>query len=194
MNGFTMRTQLTRTSLLAAAAVAAALAFSGCAGGAPEAGSGAAASFAEPDVEFAQMMIPHHEQAVEMSDEILAKDGVDQAVVDLATQIKAAQEPEIKQLGSWLDAWRADRGMAGMDHGTDGMMSDDDMAALADAQGAEAGELFLEQMVVHHEGAIAMAKTQLETGKNAEAKAMAQAIVTSQADEIQVMQDLLAGR
>jgi uncharacterized protein (DUF305 family) len=194
MNGFTMRTQFTRTSLLVAAAVAAALTFSGCAGGAPEAGSGSTASFAEPDIEFAQMMIPHHEQAVEMSDEILAKDGVDEAVVDLATRIKAAQEPEIKQLGSWLDAWDADRGMAGMDHGTDGMMSDDDMAALADASGAAAGELFLEQMVIHHEGAIAMAKTQLETGKNAEAKAMAEAIVTGQTEEITVMKDLLAGR
>ena len=189
-----MRTQLTRTSLLAAAAVAAALAFSGCAGGAPEAGSGTAASFAEPDIEFAQMMIPHHEQAVEMSGEILAKDGVDQAVIDLATQIKAAQEPEITQLGSWLDAWGADRGMAGMDHGTDGMMSDADMAALADAQGAEAGELFLEQMVIHHEGAIAMAKIHLEHGADPELRALSETIVAAQETDVAAMRAWLKAK
>ena len=77
------------------------------------------------------MMIPHHEQAVEMSDVILAKDGTDQRVLDLATQIKATQEPEIKQLNTWLTEWGADNsGMTGMDHGTDGMLSQSDMDAL----------------------------------------------------------------
>ena len=186
-----------RTSLLAAAAVAALLALSGCAGAvsggsaAPDAPA-SSASFNAADVAFAQMMIPHHEQAVEMSEDILAKDGVDQRVVDLATQIKAAQDPEIKQLKTWLTSWGADEGMSGMDHGTTGMMSDDDMMALRDASGAEADKLFLEQMTLHHEGAIAMAQTELDTGENADATAMAQAIVTSQTAEIQVMKDLLA--
>ena len=194
----TTRLLTTRTSLLAAA-FACALALSGCAGGA-SADTAAPESFNAVDVTFAQMMIPHHEQAVEMSDEILAKDGVDQAVVDLATQIKAAQEPEIRQLGSWLEAWGADMGMAGMGHGTgdgtgdgtDGMMSDDDMSALADASGAEASTLFLRQMVIHHEGAIAMARTELTSGRDADAKALASAIVTGQAAEVEVMKDLLA--
>jgi uncharacterized protein (DUF305 family) len=191
----------TRNYILAASALAAALSLSACAGGTADmSGGGSSESSNAPsasaanaaDVTFAQMMIPHHEQAVEMSEDILAKDGVDQRVVDLATQIKAAQDPEIKQMKSWLTAWGADEGMSGMNHGTTGMMSDDDMMALQDASGAEADKLFLEQMTLHHEGAIAMAQTELDAGENADAKAMAQAIVTSQTAEIRVMKDLLA--
>ncbi|TFD41695.1 DUF305 domain-containing protein [Cryobacterium sp. TMT1-2-1] len=183
-----------RTSLLAAAVVAAALALSGCAGATSGASDAPAASesFNAADVAFAQMMIPHHEQAVEMSDIILDTDGVDQDVVDLATGIKAAQEPEIQQMEAWLDAWGADRSMADMDHGTDGMMSEEDMSALEDATGPEAGRLFLQQMLIHHEGAIAMARTELKTGKNAEAKTLAEAIVAAQEAEIQDFKDLLA--
>ena len=191
----------TRTYILAATALAAALTLSACAGGtAGTNGGGSSDSSNAPsasaanaaDVAFAQMMIPHHEQAVEMSEDILAKDGVDQRVIDLATQIKAAQDPEIKQMKSWLTAWGADEGMSGMNHGTTGMMSDDDMMALQEASGADADKLFLEQMTLHHEGAIVMAQTELEAGENADAKAMAQAIVTSQTAEIQVMTDILA--
>lgn len=191
----------TRNYILAASALAAALTLSACAGGtAPTSGSGSAEPSNAPsasaanvaDVTFAQMMIPHHEQAVEMSEDILAKDGVDQRVVDLATEIKAAQDPEIQQMKSWLTAWGADEGMAGMDHGTTGMMSDDDMMALRDASGAEADRLFLEQMTLHHEGALAMAQIELDAGENADATALAQAIVTSQTAEIKVMKDLLA--
>lgn len=89
------------------------------------------ATFNDADVTFAKMMIPYHEQSVEMSEVILAKDGIDQRVLDLATQIKAAQEPEIKQLNIWLTEWGADNsGMTGMDHGTAGMLSQSDMDAL----------------------------------------------------------------
>lgn len=191
----------TRTYLLAATVLAAALTLSACAGGtagtygggSPDTSNAPSASAANAaDVTFAQMMIPHHEQAVEMSEDILAKDGADQRVVDLATQIKAAQDPEIKQLRTWLAAWGADEDMSDMDHGIDGMMSDDDMMALKEASGADADRLFLEQMTLHHEGAIAMAQTELDAGENADATAMAQAIVTSQTAEIQVMKDILA--
>ncbi|TFD44688.1 DUF305 domain-containing protein [Cryobacterium sp. TMT1-2-1] len=191
----------TRTYILAAAALAAALTLSACTGGTAGTNGGgssdtsntpSASAANAADVTFAQMMIPHHEQAVEMSEDVLAKDGVDQRVVDLATQIKAAQDPEIKQMKSWLTAWGADEDMSGMDHGSTGMMSDDDMMALRDASGSEANKVFLEQMTLHHEGAIAMAQTELDAGENADAKAMAQAIVTSQSAEIQYMKELLA--
>ncbi|WP_241986686.1 DUF305 domain-containing protein [Cryobacterium fucosi] len=159
----------------------------------------ASAAFAPADVTFAQMMIPHHEQAVEMSDDILAKDGIDQRILDLATQIKAAQQPEIKQLKAWLTDWGTDEtstqgmdGMSGMGDGSDGMMSADDMMALANASGADAGRLYLNQMIVHHEGAVVMAQLELDEGQNVDAKAMASNIVTSQTDEIGVMKDILA--
>lgn len=70
------------------------------------------------DMHFARMMIPHHEQAIEMSDIILAKKGTDPRVVDLATQIKAAQGPEIEQMQGWLKQWGMPMNdMPGMDHG-----------------------------------------------------------------------------
>jgi uncharacterized protein (DUF305 family) len=147
-------------------------------------------------VTFAQMMIPHHEQAVQMSDDLLAKDGIDESVIDLATKIKAAQEPEITQLRDWLTAWDEDEngmsGMSGMGGGSDGMMSDDEMMAMQDASGVEASTLFLEQMTVHHEGAVAMAQLEIDDGENADAQAMAANIVKTQTAEIDEMAELLA--
>lgn len=184
-------------SLLVAVTLAAAITLSGCStagsggtqGSAPDTSSESA--FNDADVTFAQMMIPHHEQAVEMSDMLLAKDGIDEQVVSLATQIKDAQEPEIDQLNEWLDAWGAEDSMGGMDHGMDGMMSEEDMTALEDASGDEASKLFLEQMAMHHEGAIKMAQTEIDEGENADAIEMAETIVSTQSEEISVMENLL---
>jgi uncharacterized protein (DUF305 family) len=188
-----------RASFVAVIALATALALSACSGdpgssgGSPASESPAASAVNSDDVMFAQLMIPHHDQAVEMSDDLLAKDGVDPAIVDLATQIRAAQAPEITTLRGWLSDWDAtDDGIGGMDHGSGGMMSDDDMMKLRDAAGADAGPLFLTQMIMHHEGAIVMAKAELSDGKNADALALAETIVSSQSSEIAVMNDLLA--
>jgi uncharacterized protein (DUF305 family) len=180
---------------LTVAALATALALSGCAGGVPAANSPspAASAFNSDDVMFAQLMIPHHEQAVEMSDDLLAKDDVDPAIVDLATQIKAGQAPEIITMQGWLRDWDAtEDGMGGMDHGMGGIMSDDDMAKLQDASGADAGPLYLTQMIMHHEGAIVMAGDELNDGENLDALALAEAIVSSQTAELVAMIDLLA--
>ncbi|WP_265521592.1 DUF305 domain-containing protein [Oerskovia flava] len=163
-------------------------------------------AFNHADVMFAQMMIPHHEQAIDMSDLILAKDGIDPQITDLATQIKAAQGPEIEQLTAWLDEWDApgpdSMGPGDMDHGDmggdmgggmmDGMMSEEDMQALESAEGADAGRLFLEQMIVHHEGAIVMAQTEIDAGVHEGVVELSRSIVDSQTAEIQTMQDLLA--
>lgn len=153
-----------------------------------------AADVNDADVMFATMMIVHHEQAIEMSDIVLAADGVEPAVTELAEEIKAAQGPEIDQLESWLDEWGVsaeDRDATGMDHG-DGMMSDDDLAALEAADGTDASRLFLEQMIMHHEGAVEMAQVQVEDGSNPDALELAQSIIDAQTGEIQVMNDLLA--
>jgi uncharacterized protein (DUF305 family) len=160
------------------------------------------AAFNDADVMFAQMMIPHHEQAIEMSDVILGKEGVDSEITDLATQIKEAQGPEIEQLSTWLDEWGAEQpdDSMDMDHGSmgddsmGGMMSEEDMQALEDAEGAEAGRLFLEQMIVHHEGAIEMAQTEVGDGAHDGAVEMAGAIIDGQSSEIQTMEGLLAGK
>jgi len=193
-----------RTLLLTGVGGVLAFALAGCAGGSmpgmdmgdsdtPAASEqSTAADFNGADLTFVQMMIPHHEQAVQMSDMLLAKDGIDPQVAELATQIKDAQQPEIDQLRDWLDQWgEDDADMGGMTHG--GMMTEDDLAALEQATGADASKLFLEQMIAHHQGAIDMAKAEVEDGQFADAKTMAETIVATQSDEITRMQELLAG-
>jgi uncharacterized protein (DUF305 family) len=189
--------------IAAAVLLAGALVLVGCASPAPSdhssmtgmdhGSSSAPASDAnEADVMFASMMIGHHQQAIEMSDLVLGKDDVDERVVDLAERIKDAQAPEIEQMQGWLDDWGVDAPDAGgMEHG-DGMMSEDDMAALEKASGGEASRLFLEQMIVHHEGAMEMAEAQIADGENADAVALAEDIVSAQSDEIAEMKEILA--
>ena len=204
MRGLMMNKKM-RLAAVAAVPLAAVLFLAGCAdnggsmpgmdhGGSSSAPSESAeADFNMADSMFAMMMIPHHEQAVEMSDMILAKSDVDQRVLDLAQQIKDAQQPEIETMQGWLAEWGVssdDMDMGEMEHGG-GMMSDEDMAALESASGAEAAPLFLEQMIAHHQGAIEMAETELANGKNADALALAQAVVDTQSAEIETMQDLL---
>ncbi|WP_416564149.1 DUF305 domain-containing protein [Nocardia testacea] len=155
----------------------------------------------QADVMFAQMMIPHHSQAIEMSDMLLAKQGIPEPVTALADQIKAAQGPEIDQLTTWLGQWgqptRMPGDMPGHDmpgmneHGMEGMMSEQDMQALSAAQGTEAARLFLTQMIAHHEGAIDMAQTEIEDGQFPDAVAMARTIVDTQQQEIDTMRQLL---
>lgn len=154
------------------------------------------------DVTFAQGMIPHHAQAIEMSDLLLAKDGVDPAVEELARDIKSAQAPEMEQMTGWLVGWDEDvptddgGSMGGMDHGSGdmpGMMSEEDMTALEDASGEDASRLFLEQMIVHHRSAVGMAEMELEAGVNEDAKTLAKQIIESQTSEITTMTELLGG-
>ncbi|MFD1716139.1 DUF305 domain-containing protein [Amnibacterium flavum] len=195
-----------RTILLATAGLATTLILSGCANGggagmagmdhggssssAPTATSEAGATFNDADTSFAMEMVAHHQGAIEMSDVLLAKEGIDVRVVELAQTIKAAQTPEIETMNSWLEEWGAEGDMSGMDHGGM-MMSEEDMAALEAATGTDAARLFLEQMTMHHEGAIDMAQTELDNGQNEDALALAQKIIDDQTAEIATMQDLL---
>ena len=151
----------------------------------------------QADVVFAHMMISHHQQAIEMSDIILAKQGIDQRVVDLATQIKAAQGPEIATIQGWMTDWGMGgmAGMPGMDHGNmggmDGMMSQADMDGLKNAQGVEATKLFLTGMIKHHQGAITMSQNEIKDGQNPDALALATSIIESQQKEIDTMNQIL---
>lgn len=153
------------------------------------------ATFNDADEMFVIEMIPHHEQAIEMSDVILAKGDIDEDVAILAQEIKTAQSPEIELMKGLLEDWGVpyDGAMSGMHHGNmgDGMMSDDDMAALVVATGADASRLFLEGVILHHEGAVAMAQMVLESGENPEVARLAQQIIESQTAEIAAMQGML---
>ena len=153
----------------------------------------------DADVMFAQMMIPHHQQAVEMSEMLLAKDDVPAEVAAFAQKVIDAQGPEIERMNSMLTAWGQDPvdtdgmdGMEGMDHGgMSGMMSEEDMAALEQAQGTEAARLYLEQMTAHHKGAVDMAKDEAKDGQNPQAVQLAEQVIADQEAEITEMQQML---
>ena len=221
LKGSTMK----RTLVLSALAVASTLALAAC-GEATESGNtdattsatSTATATAEPtetttatteadgeisadhndaDIMFAQMMIPHHQQAVEMSEMLLAKEGIPAQVVEFAQGVIDAQGPEINRMNAMLEAWDqqpvTDSG--GMDHGKmggmSGMMSQEDMTALEEAQGTEAARLYLEQMTAHHEGAVDMARDEVADGQNPHAITLAEQVISDQEAEISQMKQML---
>jgi len=156
---------------------------------------GNSSEFSDTDTMFAQMMIPHHQQAIDMG--VLAPSRAQRAeVLELAAEISAEQLPEIAQMQSWLLAAVAsesmghDMGQHGM--GMGGMLSDAEMTALAEATGADFDRKFLEAMIKHHEGAIAMAQMIVDSS-NPEVKAFADSMVRSQTEQIEYMKALLQG-
>ncbi len=172
------------------------------------------AAFNKGDVTFAQGMIPHHQQAVEMADMALdpaRKAGP--AVIDLATRIQGAQGPEIALMNSWLTAWNQPvmagmkpgetmvpgasmdgMDMEGMEMGAmEGMMSAADMTALSKASGPEFDKMWLTMMVKHHDGAITMSKTVQTDGQSADVKTLAGKIISAQMAEIDEMNKLVGG-
>jgi uncharacterized protein (DUF305 family) len=205
-----MSTTRTRRAALTAATLTAALVLAACGGNdsSSESADGASSSSASgtahnaQDVSFAQGMIPHHRQAVEMAE--LAADRASSAdVKDLAARIEKAQDPEIETMSGWLQSWDEEvpegtegmESMPGMDHGADsampGMMDDAEMAKLEKASGKDFDTQFLNLMVEHHEGAVDMAETERTKGRYAAATAMADDIVTAQTAEIEEMNKLL---
>lgn len=196
-----------RYAILAGTGLAATLALSACgddqdSSSGSMGGMGHASSPASPsgsvsatapagDVMFAQMMIPHHEQAVEMAELALENDSASKEVTDLATQIKAAQGPEIETMNRWLREWNAPTG-GSMSHGSgEGMMTEADMKKLSDATGEDFNRMWLTMMIQHHEGAVVQAKDVLQTTSNSEVKQMAQGIVDGQQKEIATMKGML---
>ncbi|MEH0448626.1 MULTISPECIES: DUF305 domain-containing protein [unclassified Streptomyces] len=205
---------------VSAATVAAALLLAACGGGdssgggstaAPgstssSAGAGVtAAAHNAQDVSFAQGMIPHHRQALEMA-RLAAGRASSARVEDLASRIEKAQEPEIRTMSGWLTSWGEDvpessdstaESMPGMDHSGSampGMMDGSDMAALAKASGKDFDSMFLAMMVDHHQGAVDMATTEKSKGVYAPATSLAGDIVAAQTAEIAEMNKLLGKR
>jgi uncharacterized protein (DUF305 family) len=162
----------------------------------PAAEGGTSAQFNDADVTFAQSMIPHHEQAIEMADIALDPTvGAGAEVIDLATRIKAGQDPEIAQMTGWLEAWGQPVQMD-MSEGHDmssmeGMMSAEEMDQMGGMTGAEFDKMWMEMMIRHHEGAVAMAQTVKASGSNPDVLSLADAVIAAQQGEIAEMQALL---
>jgi len=153
------------------------------------------ADFNDDDVMFAQMMIPHHEQAIEMSD--IALDPTVMAgdvVKNLALKIKAAQDPEIQQMTGFLSLWNKSLTMdESMDHSDmmSGMLSAEELSRLSTLRGADFDRAWLKGMIAHHEGAVEMAEAVLKDGVNTAVRELADAIIKGQEAEIAEMRNLI---
>ena len=162
--------------------------------------------FNDADVTFATDMIPHHAQAIEMVT-LTDTRTLDPEVKQLAESIRDAQAPEVETMVDWLTAWgeeipetSIDHSNAGHDMGDmpsmetsdmPGMMSADEMEALANASDAEFQDMWLEMMMEHHQGAIEMARTEQAEGMYPDALSLAESIETSQQAEIEQIKQLL---
>lgn len=142
------------------------------------------------DVMFLQMMIPHHQQAVDISKLAISK-SKNQELITLANAILAAQTAEIVQMKSWLAAAGAGFDMGHEMHGMGGMLSDSELTDLNDASGRDFDRLWLTGMIAHHDGAIDMTKM-LEDTKNVEVKAFGENVVKVQSAEIAQMKAMLS--
>ncbi|MEV8546595.1 DUF305 domain-containing protein [Streptomyces sp. NPDC051572] len=199
---------LTRRAALTATALTAALMLTACGNGSDSASSGnssapssagadaTAAAHNAQDVSFAQGMIPHHQQALEMA-ELATGRASSAKVKDLASRIEKAQDPEIQTMNGWLKSWGEDMSssMPGMDDsaqsGMPGMMDSTHMDMLKKASGTDFDTMFLTMMIEHHKGAVDMATTEKNKGKYGSATAMADGIITAQTGEITEMNKLL---
>jgi len=152
------------------------------------------------DVWFVRHMIPQHQQAIEMSDILPAKQGIDPRVAEVANKIKAAEVPQIQRMHDWLNQW-SNPTMPAMTSGDmqnpapggmTGQLSERELNALREAKGTDASILFLTQMIAHHESAISVAQTDMEEGHHHLAVVMARSILSSQQQEIDTMRGILA--
>ncbi|MFF3014623.1 DUF305 domain-containing protein [Streptomyces sp. NPDC057939] len=211
----TARRSLSHRTSVVVAATAAALALTACGGGdgdpahaghgsaatasvtpSASAGAGSTARKGEhnaADTAFALGMIPHHRQALEMARLAPTRAGAAE-VKKLAEEIEKAQDPEIRTLSGWLTSWGEQVPAEGSGHGGHDMarmMTTGEMDGLAKSSGAAFDKAFLELMVKHHEGAVAMARTEQAGGAYGPAKEMAGSIIGSQSAEIARMKSLL---
>lgn len=170
----------------------------------------------QADITFTQQMSVHHQGAITMAD-LAATRASSSKVKTLAVHITAAQAPELKEMAGWLAAWAPDTDMNGMPNKTaasmggmggmasgvagsgtsgapsamPGMMTDAQMAQLMAATGTAFDKLFLQMMIVHHQGALTMAKAETAQGQNPAALTLAKSIIASQTAQITQMQDIL---
>lgn len=187
-----------RSLYVVAAAAVGALALTACGDDAAKTAGTAStgAAFNEADVSFAQGMIPHHEQAIEMADIALDPTiGASDSVRDLASRIKGGQDPEIILMTGWLAAWgqpvQMDTGEGHDMSSMEGVMSAGEMDALGALTGGDFDAMWLEMMIRHHQGAITMAQTVKAAGADADVLALADRVIAAQQGEIAEMQALL---
>jgi uncharacterized protein (DUF305 family) len=147
------------------------------------------------DVRFVTMMIPHHEQALELA-RLAPGRAENPQIIALAERILAAQEPEIGAFKAWLQTRGLGLDAGGgrtHDHTTmSGMQSPEKIRALTAARGAAFDRMFVEMMTDHHQGAIEMANEAMVLGSDLTINEWAESIAVEQAVEINRMKQIIA--
>ena len=180
-----------KRAIAAALLVLSATALSGCATEVDHSSHKMADSesgYSANEIMFAQMMIPHHQQALDMV-ALAETKTTDKDVLHVAGHIKDAQAPEVATMNSWLSA----AGVSAESHHSmemDGMLSEAELDALEAAEGVEFEKLFLSGMIKHHQGALDMLYLLDESSKT-EVSSFADMIRKVQSEEIAEMQTML---
>jgi uncharacterized protein (DUF305 family) len=154
------------------------------------------ALYTKADVEFMQMMIAHHAQAIVMS-RFAEKNGANPQVLKLSRKIDQSQMPEIEIMQGWLKRYNQVAPDTASWHTVrmEGMLSDDEIKALDGAKGVEFDRLYLVGMIKHHAGAIKMVDDLFKSpgaGQEVDANVFANDVVTAQTAEIGIMRRLLS--
>jgi uncharacterized protein (DUF305 family) len=141
------------------------------------------------DVMFLQMMIPHHQQAIDISN-LAMENSQDSELLKLAQIISRDQAAEITQMKAWLVDAGASEDMGHSMDGMGGMLNGAELEALAAAKGVEFDRLWLKGMTEHHDGAIHMTQM-IEDAQNPEIKAFGSKVIADQSAQIAQMKEML---
>jgi uncharacterized protein (DUF305 family) len=152
------------------------------------------------DVDFAMSMITSHLQAGAIAD-LAPKHAEDDKIKALAPKVKKAQGPEVTTMAGWLVGAGIPVPDATGGHDMSGMggtkmqvvISPQELTALGKATGAGFDRMWLQLMLKSHQGALAMAGTELTKGVNPDAKKLAQSIIDRQSGEVATMKSILTG-
>jgi uncharacterized protein (DUF305 family) len=142
----------------------------------------------DADIAFAQRMIPLEQQAVALSDALLAKQGVNSDVADIAGAIRQNDRPEIAQLQGWLKEWNAP---AGPQAGAAELASGPNITSIKAADPGQAGQIYLEQMIANREHTLALSKSEVDDGTYRATVAAAAGNQATQERQISTMKTLL---
>nr|WP_288870514.1 DUF305 domain-containing protein [uncultured Corynebacterium sp.] len=144
------------------------------------------------DVHFLGMMVPHHQQAIDMSDVLLDSDVDDAQVRDLAQRIKDGQERENEQMNAWADEWGIDQDMElHSKHIANGMFPPEQLDEFAQLRGDDLRTAFLEMMHFHHAHVIKMTQDEVDGGAYEPLRELAQDMIEVQTAEMGEMEELL---
>ena len=144
------------------------------------------------DVHFLGMMVPHHQQAIDMSDVLLGSDVDDAKVRDLAQRIKDGQERENEQMRAWADEWGIEKDMEHHStHIANGMFHPEQLEQFEALRGDELRTAFLEMMHFHHNHVIKMTQDEVDRGGYEPLREMAKEMIEVQTAEMGEMEELL---